>query len=426
MLAGLAEEELQRVGRRLDGLTAAGGVGEPPPSPARRRARSLCGRAPGSRPRARAARARAARGARSARPGAPARSPRRLRAAPQAPRSRGSNRSRPSTLLPWSVLACPGLFPAPSHNPNTSGLPKSSDPAARLELSGATSAARARERALCQVGETRRGTADTLSARPPIRLGRRASPLHVASLSTGCTNRCGNVDYSKSAKCGLFVSRRPCTVLGDPLDSQVRRARSESRSKQHRRAVRGGPQGPRSESQPELWTESQAARRIFWTGASGAGPFARSALVESRRVHCRTRPASTPASWRSSGRSLLGALRLLRARRDRRDGRVRDRDRARSRSRRSGSSSAYAAKTGRAPSPLRVRDVLGDPSPESAKTSLCASSGPSAASRRSPRRRRVRVEAQRSGRREATSPRSCGTAFIPLFLSGTPPAPHDP
>src|SRR5258705_12070953 len=72
------------------------------------------------------------------------------------------------------------------------------------------------------------------------------------------------------------------------VDSQVRRARSESRSKQHRRAVRGGPQGPRSESQPELWTESQAARRIY-------GPVSSvSVRVESRPVHLPNPPSIDP------------------------------------------------------------------------------------------------------------------------------------
>ena len=71
-------------------------------------------------------------------------------------------------------------------------------------------------------------------------------------------------------------------------------------------------------------------------------------------------------------------LRLLRPARDRRVGRVRDRDRAARRSPGSGSSSAYAAKTVRAPSPLRDRACAATRPLESANTSLCASSGPSA------------------------------------------------
>src|SRR5258705_4849964 len=69
------------------------------------------------------------------------------------------------------------------------------------------------------------------------------------------------------------------------VDSQVRRARSESRSKQHRRAVRGGPQGPRSESQAVLSTKSQAARRIYGPAPSGGGPFFIS--IRSRAMHFR-------------------------------------------------------------------------------------------------------------------------------------------
>ena len=35
-------------------------------------------------------------------------------------------------------------------------------------------------------------------------------------LSTGCTKHCGNVDYSKSAKCALFRSGHPCTSSATP------------------------------------------------------------------------------------------------------------------------------------------------------------------------------------------------------------------
>src|SRR6476660_6795067 len=61
----------------------------------------------------------------------------------------------------------------------------------------------------------------------------------------------------------FFRPRTACVTAADPLDCQVRRARRGTRPKQSRRAVRGGPQGPRSESQAILWTKPQPARRIF-------------------------------------------------------------------------------------------------------------------------------------------------------------------
>jgi hypothetical protein len=45
----------------------------------------------------------------------------------------------------------------------------------------------------------------------PVRR-RDASPPRPIRFSTDCTLRCGNVDYSISAKCGLFVSGEPCTL----------------------------------------------------------------------------------------------------------------------------------------------------------------------------------------------------------------------
>src|SRR5438445_140391 len=66
--------------------------------------------------------------------------------------------------------------------------------------------------------------------RPPLPVGVRAAN----ALSTDCTVRCGNVDYSKFAKCERFRFRTPCTARAHPLDSQLRRARRGSRSKRNR------------------------------------------------------------------------------------------------------------------------------------------------------------------------------------------------
>src|SRR3954447_24546905 len=66
-----------------------------------------------------------------------------------------------------------------------------------------------------------------------------------AELSTGCTECCGNVDYSTFANCGIFLSGGPCGMSQEAIHSLLRRARRGSRTKQHREAVRGGPQGPK-------------------------------------------------------------------------------------------------------------------------------------------------------------------------------------
>jgi hypothetical protein len=77
------------------------------------------------------------------------------------------------------------------------------------------------------------------------RLSRPAGPAsRRGRLSTGCTEGCGNVDYSTFANCGIFVFRTPCGVSEKAIHSLLRRARRGSRTKQHREVVRDGPQGP--------------------------------------------------------------------------------------------------------------------------------------------------------------------------------------
>ena len=44
-----------------------------------------------------------------------------------------------------------------------------------------------------------------------------ACSARESGLSTGCTKHCGNVDYSKCAKSGVFRRDHPCTSLADPL-----------------------------------------------------------------------------------------------------------------------------------------------------------------------------------------------------------------
>src|SRR5713101_7853834 len=85
----------------------------------------------------------------------------------------------------------------------------------------------------------------------------------------------------------IFLAARTCRSLADPIDCQLRRARRGSRSKQSRRAVRGGPQGPRSESQTVLWTKPQPARRISLDRRLRAPVlfFARTVLGRIARMH---------------------------------------------------------------------------------------------------------------------------------------------
>src|SRR5215471_3028911 len=67
----------------------------------------------------------------------------------------------------------------------------------------------------------------------------------LPGLSTGCTECCGNVDYSTFANCGIFLIRPPCSRSEEAIHSLLRRARRGSRTKQHREVVRGGSQGPK-------------------------------------------------------------------------------------------------------------------------------------------------------------------------------------
>ena len=160
-----------------------------------------------------------------------------------------------------------------------------------------------------------------------------------------------------------------------PLDSQVRRARRGSRLKQHREAVRGSPQGLRSESRPELWTKPRQTRRISWTGPR-RGPVSFCCVCYPglyRIPPCTsTRRASTRASSPSSGRS-RSARTSISSSSPRARPRLLVPDLRRLRVPASGSSSAPAAKTPPRPSgsggEALARALPGGLMP-SAKTSL--------------------------------------------------------
>src|SRR5215831_5337757 len=89
------------------------------------------------------------------------------------------------------------------------------------------------------------GPAAAWSTHPSGRHACQETCIGRADLSTGCTECCGNVDYSTFANCGIFVLRPPCAVSREAIHSLLRRARRGSRTKQHREVVRGGPQGPK-------------------------------------------------------------------------------------------------------------------------------------------------------------------------------------
>src|SRR6476620_9328495 len=101
------------------------------------------------------------------------------------------------------------------------------------------------------------------------------TPLRSASLSfelsTGCTECCGNVDYSTFANCGNFVSRDPCGMYREAIHSLLRRARRGSRTKQHRKAVRGGPQGPKRKVSRSCGRNRDRLGDFFWSAPYCAG-----------------------------------------------------------------------------------------------------------------------------------------------------------
>src|SRR5947207_12788579 len=119
---------------------------------------------------------------------------------------------------------------------------------------------------LCQVaGERARG-----ASRPPL-VAVRGTPLAgenrwpLAELSTGCTECCGNVDCSTFANCGIFLSRDPCGMSQEAIHSPLRRARRGRRTKQHREAVRGGPQGPKRKVSRGCGRNRDRLGEFFWS-----------------------------------------------------------------------------------------------------------------------------------------------------------------
>src|SRR6266516_4989813 len=102
--------------------------------------------------------------------------------------------------------------------------------------------------------------------------GRFAGPAPPTHLSTGCTEGCGNVDYSTFANCGFFVLAHPCGVSEEAIDSLMRRARRGSRTKQHREVVRGGPQGPKRKVDRRCGRNRDRLGEFFWSAPAAAAP----------------------------------------------------------------------------------------------------------------------------------------------------------
>src|ERR1700740_3381852 len=92
----------------------------------------------------------------------------------------------------------------------------------------------------------------------------------LAHLSTGCTEGCGNVDYSTFANCGIFRFRAPGGVSPKAIHSLLRRARRGSRTKQHREAVRGGPQGPKRKVSRGCGRNRDRLGEFFWANFRSA------------------------------------------------------------------------------------------------------------------------------------------------------------
>jgi hypothetical protein len=128
-------------------------------------------------------------------------------------------------------------------------------------------------------------------------LVRRCAPHRSPfELSTGCTECCGNVDYSTFANCGNFVSRDPCGMSREAIHSLLRRARRGSRTKQHRKAVRGGPQGPKRKVSRSCGRNRDRLGDFFWSAPyCGARIPARLRSPRWRFRILRVRRASTRA-----------------------------------------------------------------------------------------------------------------------------------
>jgi hypothetical protein len=89
-------------------------------------------------------------------------------------------------------------------------------------------------------------------------------------LSTGCTECCGNVDYSTFANCGIFRFATPCALSEEAVDSLMRRARRGSRTKQHREVVRGGSQGPKRKVDRGCGRNRDRLGEFFWSDSAAA------------------------------------------------------------------------------------------------------------------------------------------------------------
>src|SRR5262249_22539453 len=87
----------------------------------------------------------------------------------------------------------------------------------------------------------------------------------VSHFSPGCTEGCGNVDYSTFANCGIFRFGTPCAVSGEAIHSLLRRARRGSRTKQHREVVRDGPQGPERKVDRGCGRNRDRLGEFFWS-----------------------------------------------------------------------------------------------------------------------------------------------------------------
>src|SRR5262249_34417529 len=91
--------------------------------------------------------------------------------------------------------------------------------------------------------------------------------------STGCTECCGNVDYSTSANSDLFCSMTPCTMSGQAVGFFLHRARRESRTKQYRVVVRGGSQEPQRKVSRCRGRNRDRLGDFFWSNARASRPL---------------------------------------------------------------------------------------------------------------------------------------------------------
>ena len=263
-----------------------------------------------------------------------------------------------------------------------------------------------------EVGDERRAEPNEASiGRSSGRPALSTAPGAGCDLSTGCTECCGNVDYSTFANCEVFVSRPPCGPSRKAIHSLLRRARRGSRTKQHREVVRDGPQGPERKVDRGCGrNRDELGEFFFWSSPSRPQfpPRRGSRLIYDRRDAPAASSEHRPGSHRRPVGDRPCGVHLLRP--DRGRNKCGDGDRARARVVRRDLVLRSATGRGRAratpPAPVEpsLTPPAGRPAQERARTTACA---------------RVRCRSRPRGAPARTGPRDRGCRGA--LKGGAPP-----